>query len=337
METKEIAVQGQNGMTVRDLSNDDLTYIQRLGNLLSASGYFSDAREMAQAAVKVMAGRELGIAPIASMMGINVIKGKVALSGNLIASRIRAHGYEFVNKQMDGRGCVLEFMGKPAADGKRRKLGESSFTEEDAKAAGLLASDMYKKYPRNMFFNRAMSNGAKWYTPEVFAGAPIYTPEELGATVDEEGNVVHQEAAVETQQHVAERRIAEVKAQAPAIEEKPVAVKQALPVVTKEDFGKLRTAFLEFGTGGAAEYDRVMGKHCEPGKTFPATVRKAQAAYAELQESLKTLAEFMQPKTFQATDDDLPPFGEMVMCSGRGQGEAGQGGGQGAGGQRRQG
>ena len=297
--------QQEKGMARRD--EDHLTTIQRMGGLLAASGYFADAREMAQAAVKVMAGEELGIPPIASMMGINIIKGKVALGGNLIASRIRAHGYEF-EVQLDNKGCVIRFFGKPDANGQRKSMGSSSFTEEDAKAAGLLSSDTYRKFPRNMFFNRAMSNGAKWYTPEVFAGAPIYTPEELGATVDEEGNVVHQEAAAETTQQVAERRIAEVRAQAPSVEEKPVAVKQTLPAVTKEDFGKLRTAFLEFGTGGVAEYDRVMYKHCEQGKTFPATVRKAQAADAELQESLKTLAGFMQAGTepFKATDEDIP-------------------------------
>ena len=84
---------------------------------------------------------------------------------------------------------------------------------------------------------------------------------------------------------------------------------KAVPVPTGKDFGKLRKDFLEFGTGGAAEYDRVMGKHCEQGKTFPATVRKAQAAYAELQESLKTLAGFMQAGTepFKAGEDDLSP------------------------------
>jgi hypothetical protein len=36
-----------------------------------------------------------------------------------------------------------------------------------------------------MLFARAMSNGARWYCPDVFAG-PAYTPDELGADVDGE-------------------------------------------------------------------------------------------------------------------------------------------------------
>jgi hypothetical protein len=170
-------------------SVDRLANLQRLGNILAASGYFADAREMAQAAVKVMAGQELGLPPIASMMGINIIKGKVALGAHLIASRIRAHGYDFRFKRHDNTGCILEFLSKPNEKGNREVVGESSFTEEDAKMAGCF-SDMYKKYPRNMYYSRAVSNGSKWFTPEIFGGAPVYTPEELGAEVDSEGNAV---------------------------------------------------------------------------------------------------------------------------------------------------
>ena len=53
-----------NELTVRNetaaaVNGQQVTDVQRLGNLLAASGYFSDAREMAQAAVKVLAGQDL--------------------------------------------------------------------------------------------------------------------------------------------------------------------------------------------------------------------------------------------------------------------------------------
>lgn len=187
----------------RGLEGEKVTNVQRLGKLLAASGYFTDARDMAQAAVKVLAGDELGIPPVAAMMGINIIKGKVALSANLIASRIRAHGYDYRLKQFDGNGCVIEFLSR-IEDGKRRVMGESSFTDADAKQAEI-KSDMYKKYPRNMFFARAISNGARWYTPEVFAGAPVYTPEELGAAVDENGDMQHADEPMTVQNNPQEQ------------------------------------------------------------------------------------------------------------------------------------
>ncbi len=171
---------------------------------------------MAQAAVKVMAGEELGLAPVASMMGIHIIKGKVSLSANLIAAQVRRHGYDYRHVQFDNSQCVLEFYAK---DGKT-KLGQSSFSEVDAKQAGVW-NDMYKKFPRNMYFSRAMSNGAKWYCPEVMSGLPIYTPEELGAKVDGEGNVVAEEKPIDTgghavgtqaaADHVAEKKVAEMR------------------------------------------------------------------------------------------------------------------------------
>ena len=41
-----------------------------------------------------------------------------------------------------------------------------------------------------MLFARAMSNGVRWFTPDAFNGNAVYTPEELGADIDIEGNVI---------------------------------------------------------------------------------------------------------------------------------------------------
>jgi len=68
----------------------------------------------------------------------------------------------------------------------------------DAKAAGLDQKDNWKKYKRNMLFARALSNGQKWYAPDVFNGATVYTPDELGADVDGDGNVIESSFTHET-------------------------------------------------------------------------------------------------------------------------------------------
>lgn len=285
---------------------DRLTDIQRLGGLLSASGYFSDAREMAQAAVKVMAGEELGIPPIASMMGINIIKGKVALSGNLIASRIRAHGYDYKNLKMEADGCILEFFSKPGPDGKRSSLGKSAFAESDAKAAGLLGSDMYKKYPRNMYFNRAMSNGARWYTPEVFAGAPVYTPEELGAIVDEEGNVVAVEAAGETREQLVERRIAEEKAKAEAPKPTPANISSAAKAEGKSPFKAMLDLFSKAKANiGDSEYKRILGVHGFEHANEVPNLTAGDRILAEMRQAYQDRKAAPAPK-YEASDDDLP-------------------------------
>ena len=66
-------------------------------------------------------------------------------------------------------------------------LGISEFTADDAKRVGTKNMD---KFPKNMLFARAISNGVRWFCADIFLGAPVYTPEELGATADDEGNVI---------------------------------------------------------------------------------------------------------------------------------------------------
>ncbi len=152
-----------------------------LGKVLAQSGYFSDAKQAAQAAVKVMAGEEVGLGPIASMTNIHIVQGKVTIGANMIAALIRRHpDYDYEVTEHTDKVCSIKFIykGKPA--------GVSTFSMEDAATAGLTKNPTWRAHPRNMLFARAISNGAKWYAPDVSAGAPIYTPDELGAEVDGE-------------------------------------------------------------------------------------------------------------------------------------------------------
>lgn len=151
-----------------------------LGRVMAESGYFADARQAGQALVKILAGRELGFGPVASMTGINIIRGRITLSANLIAAAVQRSGrYEFRVREMSNDNCTIEFFDRGES------IGVSEFSMMDAKMAGL-TGDNWRKYPRNMLYARSMSNGARWFCPDVFGG-PIYTPDELDsmATIDE--------------------------------------------------------------------------------------------------------------------------------------------------------
>ena len=168
------------------VQNASLSETMQLGELLAASGFFQDSRGAAQAVVKVLAGAEIGFGPIASMTGINVIQGRVSISANLMAAAIKRSGrYDYRVKEMTPQRCEIEFRER---NGDRWEIiGSSEFTAQDARQAGTKNMD---KYARNMLFARAMSNGARWYCPDIFGG-PVYTPEELGAAVDgETGEVI---------------------------------------------------------------------------------------------------------------------------------------------------
>ncbi len=161
-----------------------------LASAFAKSGFFADSREASQAIVKIQAGKELGFPPVASMTGIHIISGRVSLSANLIASAIkRSTKYTYRVLALTDAECELEFYEGGAA------VGKSKFTRDDAKRAGTKNMD---RFPRNMLFARAISNGAKWYTPDVFGG-PVYTPEELGADVDEDGAPVARPAPIQAE------------------------------------------------------------------------------------------------------------------------------------------
>ena len=168
--------------------------LQALGEILARSGFFQDTRDAAQAVVKVLAGQELGIGPVASMTGIYIVKGKVALSANLMGAAVKRSGrYNYRVHALTDAECDIEFFENG------QSVGRSRFTMQDAQKAGLMSSDNWKRYPRNMLFARAMSNGVKWYCPDVTAG-PAYTPDELGALEDDEGNIIEYPAPAPDEQ-----------------------------------------------------------------------------------------------------------------------------------------
>jgi len=163
--------------------------VERAARAMSASGFFPDSKQAAQAVVKVLAGRELGFGAFASMTGVSVIQGKPVVGANLTAAAIKQTGkYNYRVLTHTDQECNIAFY--EGGMDENHCVGVSRFTMNDAKAAGLTNKDNWKKYPRNMLFARAISNGQKWYAPDVYNGVTVYTPDELGANVDEEGNII---------------------------------------------------------------------------------------------------------------------------------------------------
>lgn len=181
--TELVAVKNDSTGNVIQNYND----VQNVAKAMVQSGYFTDSKSLSQAVVKILAGREIGVGPFASMNGIHIIKGKPAFSANMMADRLKSSGrYNYRVTEMNEKVCTIDFY--EFFNGKWEKSGTSSFSFEDAKKAGTQNLD---KFPRNMLFARAMSNGVKWYCPDVMSGSTVYTPEELGAVVDGEGDVIN--------------------------------------------------------------------------------------------------------------------------------------------------
>jgi hypothetical protein len=135
------------------------------------SGMFTDIKSSSQAMVKIMAGQEFGIPPFAAMSGIHLIQGKPTIGAGLMAQRVKKSGkYTYNVLQLTDAICEIEFVQLP-----KTILGKSTFTIEDAKKAGTKNID---RFPKNMLFARAISNGVRWFTPDIYDSV-VYVPEEM--------------------------------------------------------------------------------------------------------------------------------------------------------------
>ena len=162
---------------------------------MANSGFFKDARQAAQAAVKLIIGQELGLSIVASMKGIHVFEGNIELATTTMATLIKRSGlYRVKIIKADAQGCELRFEElQPDADqGGWQCCGPpATFTVKEAQSAGLMGKDNWKKYPADMCYSRALSRGFRRYCPEL-AGGPVYVQGETS----EASEPIHTEVEV---------------------------------------------------------------------------------------------------------------------------------------------
>jgi len=145
---------------------------------MSRSGFFKEARDIDKAITLALVGQELGIGPATAIRGIHIIEGKTSLSSNLMAAQIKGSGkYTYRVRENTSKACRIEFFEMVA--GKSESIGTSEFTIEEAQQANLMGNPSWKKYPKAMLFARALSQGARTHTPDVFGGAPVYYTGEI--------------------------------------------------------------------------------------------------------------------------------------------------------------
>src|SRR5208282_4370469 len=99
--------------------------------------------------------------------GLYFTNGKVGMSAEMMNTLIRSHGHSITkDTKSNDQICILH--------GKRADNGDTwteSFSIEDAKRAGIFKdATPWGKYPRNMCFNRALSNLARQLFPDVIKG-----------------------------------------------------------------------------------------------------------------------------------------------------------------------
>lgn len=167
--------------TAIELANQrkvELSYLQTVGEVLAKSHFFDDAQSTERAVAKILAGQEFGMGALESMRAFHVIDGKVEMSADAQARLVKESAkYDYIVLEVTDQVCSIQFYDN---DG---EIGTSTFTIADAERAGIVKSEgAWKKYPRNMLFARALTNGVAWFCPDAISGGRVYAPGEIGET-----------------------------------------------------------------------------------------------------------------------------------------------------------
>lgn len=129
-------------------------------------------------------GETLGVAPLTAVQSIHVINGRPTASADLIAGLVRRAGHK-LRVNGDDRRAVAQIVRADDPD----FTFEAVWTIERAQNAKLTGKDTWKSFPAAMLKARAITEVARAACSEILQGT-IYTPEELGAIVNQDGEPV---------------------------------------------------------------------------------------------------------------------------------------------------
>jgi hypothetical protein len=156
-----------------------LPQMYEIAGKLAKSGIYQGINAEALFA-RIMAGVALGLDPVTSCSNLAFSNGKMtvtaAVQGALLANSTI---YDMCVREIMDERCVLEI----TRYGK--KTGVSSYSVEEAKRAGLLSKDAWRKYPSDMLFARALTRGIRRFCPNLLVGNAALTREEVGDDVHE--------------------------------------------------------------------------------------------------------------------------------------------------------
>lgn len=152
-------------LTKYEARKEELNYFQTLANI-AQKGSSSGLSPVALMNIMLTA-KDLGISPMKAVNGgFYIVNNKICMSTALMADRIRKDGHSIKIPEWTKDKCVII--------GVRKDNGDSikvEYTLEDAALAGLLNSPTWKKFPKHMLYNRAMSTLARVLFSDVVGNA----------------------------------------------------------------------------------------------------------------------------------------------------------------------
>lgn len=143
--------------------------VQTLAEMLKGSTLLPKALSgnVANIAMQVMAGQELGLSPMTSIRTIHVIEGKPVLSADGMVAVVLGSGKAKYFKRTASSDTSVTYETLRVDHDEPQKC---TWTIEDAKRAALDKKDNWRGYPRAMLASRAKAELARDVYPDVLAG-----------------------------------------------------------------------------------------------------------------------------------------------------------------------
>lgn len=123
--------------------------------------------KMPNVLVTIMAGQEMGLAPMAALRSIHVIEGKPVISADGMVAVVLGSGRALYFTRVEESDTAVTYETHRKGDPHPRRC---TWTLEMAKAAGLNLKDNWRAYRRAMLASRAKAELARDVYPDVLAG-----------------------------------------------------------------------------------------------------------------------------------------------------------------------
>jgi hypothetical protein len=154
-----------------------ITELVSLAELLAKSDLLPKALrgKVADVAMTIMAGQEMGLSPMAALRNFHVIEGKPVMSADGMVAIALGSGLARYFRRVEESDNAVTYETLRVGEDKPKRC---TWTKQMAKDAGLNTKDNWRLYPRAMLAARAKAELARDVYPDVLAGCSAQ--EEVG-------------------------------------------------------------------------------------------------------------------------------------------------------------
>lgn len=160
----------------------------------------------------IMAGQEMGLAPMAALRSFHVIEGKPVMSADGMVAVVLGSGKASYFRCVAASDESVTYETMRIGDDKPQRC---EWTMAMAKRAALHQKDNWRCYPRAMLASRARAELARAVYPDVLAGC--YTDDEIGPSRTTVYNVAGPAVAAPPAAAVIDAEFADAPAKAPSV------------------------------------------------------------------------------------------------------------------------